>query len=100
MRDQFEIDQEEPVNTTSGSTFVLGIVCGAALGAAVGLLFAPKAGVATRRDLKKSAERLSRRAMKMYDNANTVADRLAERGADALDRASEMAETVSSRVRT
>ena len=30
--------------------FTVGLICGAAIGAAVGLLYAPKAGDATRRD--------------------------------------------------
>ena len=53
-------------------------------------------GAATRRDLKKSAERLSRRAMKLYDNASETMEQLAERGADVLDRTKE----VASRIRT
>jgi gas vesicle protein len=60
------------------------------------VLFAPQTGAATRRDLKKSAERLSRRAMKLYDNASETMEQLAERGADVLDRTKE----VASRIRT
>jgi hypothetical protein len=60
------------------------------------VLFAPQTGAVTRRDLKKSAERLSRRAMKLYDNASETMEQLAERGADVLDRTKE----VASRIRT
>jgi gas vesicle protein len=74
----------------------VGLLCGAAVGAALGVLFAPQTGAATRRDLKKSAERLSRRAMKLYDNASETMEQLAERGADVLDRTKE----VASRIRT
>lgn len=36
--------------------FTVGLICGAAIGAAVGLLYAPKAGDATRRDSKRHAD--------------------------------------------
>ena len=80
----------------TGRTFAVGLLCGAAVGAALGVLFAPQTGVATRRDLKKSAERLSRRAMKLYDNASETVEQLAERGADVLDRTKD----VAARIRT
>jgi gas vesicle protein len=99
MRDQFDTDGEEMMTTNGGNSFVMGVICGAAVGAALGLLFAPKPGTAMRRDLKKSAQHLSRRAMKLYDNASDAASKIADRGADALDRASAMADELSSRAR-
>lgn len=80
----------------SGRSFTVGLLCGAAVGAALGLLFAPQNGAATRRELKQSAERLSRRAMKLYDNASETVEQLADRGADVLDRTKD----VASRLRT
>ena len=80
----------------SGRSFTVGLLCGAAVGAALGLLFAPQKGAATRRELKQSAERLSRRAMKLYDNASETVEQLADRGADVLDRTKD----VASRLRT
>ena len=69
---------------------------GAAVGAALGLLFAPKPGSATRRDLAKSADDLRRRGMKLYDKAaDTAADvsdavsDLADRGAEFVDDATQ-----------
>jgi len=94
MHDLYESDEETTMAT--GRSFAVGLLCGAAVGAALGVLFAPQGGAATRRDLKKSAERLSRRAMKLYDNASETMEQLAERGADVLDRTKE----VASRIRT
>lgn len=94
MRDLYEHDEETTMDT--GRTFAVGLLCGAAVGAALGVLFAPQTGAATRRDLKSSAEKLSRRAMKLYDNASETMEQLAERGADVLDRTKD----VASRIRT
>lgn len=99
MQDQYEVEwEEEPMTTDSGRTFLFGVVLGAAVGAALGLLYAPQTGAATRRDLKRSAERFSKRARKLYDNASETMEDLAERGADVMDRAKAMADQVTSRV--
>ena len=94
MRDLFE--QDEEMSMGNGRSFAMGLLCGAAVGAALGLLYAPQTGAATRRDLKRSADRLSRRAMKLYDNASETVEQLADRGADVLDRTKD----VASRMRT
>lgn len=76
----------------NGSGFTTGLICGAAVGAALALLFAPKPGSATRRDLAKSADKLRRRGRELYDSAaETAADvsdgvrDLADRGMDLVD---------------
>jgi hypothetical protein len=79
MRDQYEETNEETTMAT-GRSFAVGLLCGAA----------------TRKELKKTAERLSRRAMKLYDNASETVEQLADRGADVLDRTKEAA----ARIRT
>ena len=71
--------------------FTAGLLCGAAIGAALGLLYAPKSGEAMRRDLKRQADRLSHRAHKMYDRAADKVSDMAERGADALQHATDAA---------
>ncbi len=80
----------------NGRTFAMGLLWGATVGLAAGLLFAPQAGAATRRELRRSAERLSKRAMKLYDDASETVEQLADRGADVLDRTKDAA----SRMRT
>jgi gas vesicle protein len=73
------------------SSLVLGLVCGAAVGAALGLLFAPKVGSELRRDLAAGAGRLRRRAQEAM-----------EHGADSLhrgmDHAARFAEETGDRV--
>ncbi len=75
--------------------FTMGLICGAALGAAVGMLYAPKAGDAMRRDLKRQADRFTRRARSLYDNATETVGDFAERGADAIDRVTDAASRIS-----
>ena len=92
MRDQY--DNDEVTTMATGQSFAVGLLCGAAVGAALGVLFAPQTGAATRRDLKQSAERLSRRAMKLYDNASETMEQLADRGAEILERTEDVASSM------
>ena len=64
----------------SGSinAFAYGLLCGAAVGAALALLYAPNRGVETRRQMSDSARRLKRRASVAYEDASpTVSDVMA-----------------------
>jgi gas vesicle protein len=92
MRDPYENDEETTM--ARGRSFAVGLLCGAAVGAAFGVLFAPQTGAATRRDLRGSAERLSRRAMNLYENASETVEKLAERSADALERTQDVASRI------
>ena len=49
--------------------FAVGLLCGAAAGLAIGLLYAPKPGAATRQDLARSANGLRRSATAAYQRA-------------------------------
>ena len=80
-----------------GGGFVFGLLCGAALGAAVGLMFAPKAGSELRRNLYDSTGDLRKKANDAYGQATqTVNDYVAKgtqtvndyvaKGKDAVDR--------------
>lgn len=60
----------------SGGLFVGGMVVGAAVGAVVGLLFAPKTGRETRQLLKKSANALPELAEDLSASVQFQADRL------------------------
>jgi gas vesicle protein len=73
----------------NGSGFTMGLVCGAVVGAALGVLFAPKSGAATRRDLARSADGLRLRGMDLYDNAVETVSSLPEAVADLSGRGTE-----------
>ncbi|HEY6357341.1 MAG TPA: YtxH domain-containing protein [Vicinamibacterales bacterium] len=84
-------------NSSGGHRFVVGLLCGAAVGAAAGLLFAPKRGAALRKDLAKSANDVTRRAMKLYDGAADVVSDLADHATDTMDLSGNTAEKVRAR---
>jgi gas vesicle protein len=67
------------------TTFVIGLALGVLTGAAVALLYAPMTGEETRRNLKGSADRLSRRARTLYQGATDAASDLAAGGAELVD---------------
>jgi YtxH-like protein len=68
MQNQHE--QLEQVTQPSRNGFLMGLLCGAALGAAVGLLAAPKSGMDLRKQMADSARRAKRRATDAYDGAS------------------------------
>jgi len=89
MQDVYRNEQE------SGSaigTFMVGMLCGAAIGAAMGLMFAPKAGVEMRQQLADGSDRLRRRA-------SEEADRLRRRATDAYTGAAQTINDVVARGR-
>lgn len=60
---------------SSGSNFLMGLVCGAAVGAAVGLLLASKSGAELRQQLASSTDGLRKRASEGYTQAvHTMSD--------------------------
>jgi gas vesicle protein len=82
---------------SGGGGFVFGLLCGAALGAAVGLMFAPKAGSELRRTLYDSTGDIRKKATDAYGQAaQTVNDYVAKgsqtvneyvaKGKEAVDR--------------
>lgn len=94
MREMKTYDSE----TSNGSGFMMGVVCGAAIGAAVGLLLAPKAGSELRQQLYDSSGRLRRKATEGYNAAaetvSSAVDDVMERGSDAVRRGKEAYENV------
>jgi gas vesicle protein len=86
----------DTMNTNSGGRMLaVGLLCGAAVGATLGLLFAPKSGSATRKDLARSARDVRQRAVNVYHSAKTgLNDRaipMVEKGKDAIERLAERA---------
>ena len=69
-----------------GGDFMMGLLCGAAIGAAVGLLFAPRPGAELRTQLSGSAERLGRQAADTYARASDAVNDFVDRGREAARR--------------
>ena len=94
MREMKSYDSEN----SSGSGFMMGVVCGAAVGAAVGLLLAPKAGAELRQQLYESSGRLRRKAADGYNAAaetvSHVVDDVSQRASDAVRRGKETYENI------
>jgi len=85
-----------------GGSFVLGLLAGAAIGAGLALLFAPKTGSDFRRQLSEQAGNWRETASKTYRRAADTASDLADRGRDLADRGRDIynqaADTVSRNV--
>lgn len=76
--DNYEVSQG------SGGGFITGLIWGAAVGAAIGLLLAPKTGAEMRRTLADSAERFRRRAGETYSEASDAVSDLVDKGKKAV----------------
>jgi gas vesicle protein len=76
--------------SSGNSNFLMGLVCGAAVGAAVGLLLAPKSGAELRSQLSSSTEGLRKRASDGYSTAvHAVSDVVSDvvaRSSNAINR--------------
>ena len=65
--------------SSSINAFGWGLLCGAAVGAALALLYAPKPGAETRRQMSDSARRLKQKASGAYEDAShAVSDVMAK----------------------
>ncbi len=72
-----------------GSGFLIGLLCGTALGAAIGLMFAPKAGADFRQKLYDSTGDLRRKAYETYGQASEQVNNVVTKGRQAVDRGRE-----------
>ncbi len=75
--------------TRGGHDFITGLLCGAAVGAAVGLLFAPRAGSELRGQIVDSAGRFRQRANEGYKQATDAVNQTVERGQEAWQKGRE-----------
>lgn len=74
---------------TRGGGFLMGVVCGAAVGAAVGLLLAPRSGAELRGQIADGAERFRRQAADAANRASSTINDIVSRGRDAAARGRE-----------
>ena len=83
MKDTDTLDPSGNNGSSTGAFFV-GLLCGAAIGAAAGLLLAPKTGVEMRQQVAESTDQLRRKASAAYDSASQVINDAVARGKDAI----------------
>jgi gas vesicle protein len=74
---------------SGGGGFLLGLLAGAALGAAIGLMFAPRAGSEIRQTLYDSTTDLRRKAHDAYGQATDQVNNIVTKGRQAVDRGRE-----------
>jgi gas vesicle protein len=77
--------EEEP----GGGGFLIGLLCGTALGAAIGLMFAPKAGSEFRQRLYDSTGDIRRKAYETYGQASEQVNTMVNKGRQAVERGRE-----------
>jgi gas vesicle protein len=83
----------------SGSTFLIGFIAGSMLGAGLALLFAPKPGDETRREVAERAQRVSEKAREGLGSASDRVAQFAERGKAMYQTAAEKAREAAQAVR-
>jgi gas vesicle protein len=82
----------------AGNHFLIGMLCGVALGAVAGLLLAPRRGSELREQVADSMNRASRRAADTYTKASETMNDIAERAADIAGNLSDRAATLTARL--
>lgn len=91
-----EVDSYYGDAAAQSNGFVMGLLCGAALGAAIGLLFAPKPGSELRNQLYDSTERLRRKAGDAYSQASDAVEDIVDKGRTAVRRGRQKVEDAAS----
>jgi gas vesicle protein len=77
---------------SGGGGFLIGLLCGTALGAAVGLMFAPKAGSELRQTLYESTGDIRKKAYDAYGQATEQVNTYVSKGKQAVERGREAVE--------
>ena len=78
---------------SGGGGFIIGLLCGTALGAAIGLMFAPRAGSEIRQTLYDSTGDIRRKAQDAYGQATEQVNTIVSKGRQAVDRGREAFDT-------
>jgi len=81
-----------------GSGFLMGLLCGAAVGAAAGLLFAPRTGAGMRAQVSDTASKVGQRAKDTYQRASGAVSDLRTRAEDLSERFKQRATDAADRV--
>ena len=71
---------------SGGGGFLIGLLCGTALGAAIGMMFAPKAGSEFRQKIFESTGDIRRKAYETYGQASEQVNNMVSLGRQAVDR--------------
>jgi gas vesicle protein len=74
---------------SGGGGFLIGLLCGTALGAAVGLMFAPRAGSELRQTLLDSTGDIRQKAYDAYGQATEQVNTYVAKGKQAVERGRE-----------
>jgi gas vesicle protein len=77
---------------SGGGGFLIGLLCGTALGAAVALMFAPKAGSELRQTLYESTGDIRKKAYDAYGQATEQVNTYVSKGKQAVERGREAVE--------
>ena len=78
--------QDYDTRSMNPGAFMTGLLFGAAVGAALGIIFAPRSGSDTRQKLAESGSKLREGAMKTYAQARDGANAAFSKARDAYDR--------------
>ncbi len=91
MQDSYSND------SNGGGGFFMGLICGAAVGAAAGLLFAPRPGAGMRAQVGDTASRVGQRARDTYERASSAVSDIKTRAEDVSHRFKQKATDVVER---
>jgi gas vesicle protein len=99
MDEKFREDVTSSHSHEGGHPFALGVLTGAAVGAGVALLYAPRTGAQMRHDLGDQLTRAKGSCSKGYQRAKGTAGHLAEKVADGARETGQYVREVSDAVR-
>lgn len=89
-------DFYEQTETNGGSSFFMGLLAGAVLGAGLGLLMAPKSGAELRSQLSRRSRDLAETASNTYrrvtERGREIGEQVYDRARDAAGRTADQAE--------
>ncbi len=85
----YEYDRVEREN--GGGAFLMGMLAGTVLGAGLGMLFAPKAGVEVRKQLSEQASRLRSTANDTIQQASEKLNQASQQASEKFNQASQQA---------